>query len=279
MVNKFCRLYNLNMNSRAQIVATLGKSSESSEVIKKMVLAGVDVARLNFSWGSLEEKKSVIDELREVENETGKKVYILQDVPGPRVQSGSTHTYDKDTVSSFTEEDRKIVLFGIEQKVDFVALSFVGSVQDVLDCKNFIAENGGSQKVIAKIERKVAMENFDQILKVTDAVMVARGDLGNEFPLEEIPFVQKEIISKCKEMGKPVIVATQMMLSMTDSLEPTRAEVSDVSDAISEGADAVMLSEETAAGSHPVEAVVFMEKIVSEAEKHLGNVSSINILK
>lgn len=278
MANKFCRLYNLCMNSRAQIVATIGKSSENIDVLKKMITAGVDIARLNFSWGSLEEKKTIIDNLRTVEKETGKK-FILQDVPGPRLQSGDFHTYDKNVTSSFTEEDRKIVLFGIKQKLDFVALSFVGGANDVLDCKNFIKENGGTAKVIAKIERKVAMDNFDEILKVADAVMVARGDLGNEFPLEEIPFVQKEIISKCKNAGKPVIVATQMMLSMTDKTEPTRAEVSDVYDAISEGADAVMLSEETAAGSHPVEAVVYMEKIVSEAEKHLVNVSSINILK
>jgi pyruvate kinase len=121
--------------------------------------------------------------------------------------------------------------------------------------------------IISKIERKIAYENLDEIIDVSDAIMIARGDLGNEVPLEKIPFIEKNIIVKCKEKGKPVIVATQMLLSMTQNPTPTRAEVTDVAYAIINGADAVMLSEESASGKYPVEAVIMMEKIISESEK------------
>lgn len=274
----FCWLYNENMNSRAQIIATIGEVSKNEEILEKMISSGMDIVRMNFSWGDLDEKKITIDTLKGLEKKLNKKIYTIQDLPGPRVQNGSVHTYDKEAISSFTEEDKKMVLFGIKEKIDFVALSFVGSGADVSLCRDFIKNNNGSQKIISKIERKVAVENLEEIIKLSDAVMVARGDLGTEFPIEQIPFVQSDIIKKCKMANKPVIVATQMMLSMVENSVPTRAEVEDVSNAITEGADAVMLSEETAIGKYPVEAVSQMEKIILEAEKHLSDVSTINFL-
>lgn len=266
------------MNSRSQIVATIGKASESLDVLKQMAEAGMDIARLNFSWGDLVEKKKIIDNIRRVEAEINKKIYILADLPGPRVQTGSTHTYDKDIVSSFTVEDKEIIDFGIKESVDFFALSFVGSESDVALCKEYIKLQKGFQKVIAKVERKIAVENIDEIVRSADAVMVARGDLGNEISIEELPFVQASIVKKCEIANKPVIVATQMMLSMVENIEPTRAEVTDVSNAITEGADAVMLSEETAKGKYPVEAVAVMEKIISASENHLPDKKSIRPL-
>lgn len=149
-------------------------------------------------------------------------------------------------------------------------MSFVGTASDIIKLKQLIKEKGGNQKVIAKIERKLAYENLDSIIKESDGIMVARGDLGNEFPLEEIPFIQHHIIQECKKAGKMVIVATQMLLSMVNSPTPTRAEVSDVAYAILDGADGVMLSEESAKGNYPVEAVEMMEKIALVAEKHIN---------
>ena len=158
--------------------------------------------------------------------------------------------------------------FGIEQRVEYVALSFVGKASDVIKLKKLIKEKGGKQKVIAKIERKYAFEHLDEIIKEADGVMVARGDLGNEFPLEEIPFVQHKIIEACNKADKMVIVATQMLLGMVENETPTRAEVSDVAYAILDGADGVMLSEESAKGKYPMKAIEMMEKIALVAEKH-----------
>lgn len=153
--------------------------------------------------------------------------------------------------------------------MDYIAVSFVASSKDIIKCREIVKENNGKQKIIAKIERAIALENLDEIINEADAVMVARGDLGNDIPIEKVPFVQSDIVSRCKKAGKSVIVATQMMLSMTNNTVPTRAEVTDVAEAILEGADCVMLSEETANGKYPVEAVEIMEKVVLEAEKHL----------
>lgn len=277
LVLKFCELYNLSMNSKAQIVATVGKSSEDADVLKKMVISGMDIARFNFSWGSFEEKKKYIELIRAIESETGKKVPIIADIPGPRIQNDNGHTYDP-SISTLTDNDKNIIKFCVDEHVEFIAQSFVGNAADVEACREVIKSFGGDQKIIAKVERKLAVENIDEIIRVADAIMVARGDLGNEVMLEEIPFVQSEIIKKCKSFNKPVIVATQMLLSMKENTEPTRAEVTDVSLAISEGADAVMLSDETAAGKYPVESVQMMEKIVKESEHHLSSNSTLNPL-
>ncbi|KND47760.1 MAG: pyruvate kinase [Parcubacteria bacterium C7867-006] len=265
------------MNSRAQIIATINGSSEDPEIFKSMVTSGLDIARLNFSWGDFDEKNRVINVIRETEENLNRKILIMADLPGPRVQNGNSHTYDKNFDSAITDNDKEIIKFSIDKNIDFIALSFVGSANDVVVCKDFIKSCGGEQRVVSKIERKSAVDNIDEIIKVSDAIMIARGDLGNEFRIEEIPFIESEIIKKCKLVSKPVIVATQMLLSMTENIEPTRAEVTDVSFAITQGADAVMLSEETAIGKHPLEVVSVMEKIVSESENHMK--SEVNLLK
>jgi len=269
----------MNNRSRAQIVATLGPASNTGEEICALAKAGMDVARLNFSWGDFEEHRGQIEHIRFAEQCFGKPIIIIQDVPGPRIQKVAGHTYNHDITKALTDHDRECILFGIEQNVDYVALSFVGNAEDVEECREFIKKNGGKQSIIAKIERAVALENLDQIISRADALMVARGDLGEEVPLEKIPFVQADIISRANKVGKPVIVATQMMLSMTDSPIPTRAEVTDVETADMEGADAVMLSEESAKGKYPLEAVTMMEKILVEAEKHMDSNRQFNMLK
>jgi pyruvate kinase len=227
------------------------------------------VIRMNFSWGTVDEHAEHILTVRTIEKERDIKIPIIQDLPGPRVQKIGSHTYNHDSEGAITEHDIELIKFGVKHAVDYIAVSFVSSPKDILKCREIIKENNGEQKVIAKIERAVALEHLDEIIQAADAVMVARGDLGNDIPIEKVPFVQSNIISRCKKVGKSVIVATQMMLSMTSNEEPTRAEVTDVAEAILEGADCVMLSEESASGKHPVEAVAIMERIVLEAEKHL----------
>ena len=265
--------------SKAQIIATLGPSSFSSEIIGQMCEKQLGAIRLNFSWDTLENHAQHILTVRKIENEKGMVLPIIQDLPGCRIQESDGHTYNHEIESAITEHDIELIKFGVQHGVDYIAVSFVSSAEDIEKCKKIISENNGKQKVIAKIERAVAIENLDEIIESADAVMVARGDLGKDIPIEKVPFVQSDIISRCKLAGKTVIVATQMMLSMTKSTEPTRAEVTDVAEAILEGADCVMLSEETANGEHPVEAVGVMEKIVLEAEKHLGGKAVFNHLQ
>ncbi|OHA93678.1 MAG: hypothetical protein A3H52_01725 [Candidatus Zambryskibacteria bacterium RIFCSPLOWO2_02_FULL_39_26] len=266
------------MNSKAQIIVTIGKSSENPEIFRVMLSAGLDLVRLNFSWGSFQEKKNQIEMVRVESEKLGKKIPIIADLPGPRIQINGEHTYDKTAVVSFTPRDRQCLEFAVSEKIDFVALSFIGSANDVALCREAIKSFGGSQLVIAKIERALAVDSIDEIINAADAVMIARGDLGKEIPLEKLPFIQEKIIRKAKQLGKPVVTATGMLLSMTEHNEPTRAEVADVFEAIVEGSDAVMLSEETASGKYPVESVKMMEKIVLEAEKHLGDKAVINDL-
>lgn len=258
------------MESKTKIVATIGPASESKEVIIEFIKHNLDIARLNFSWDNHEGHKKIIDTIREASKECGKEISIMQDLSGPREQDGANHHFGgKENQKIITEKDIYDLYFGIEQNVDYVALSFVGSAADVVELRNLINEKGGKQKIIAKIERKEAFENLDEILEVTDGIMVARGDLGNEYPLEEIPFVQHRMIEKANAKGKMVIVATQMMLTMVNNPTPSRAEVSDVAYAIIDGANGVMLSEESAMGKHPIEAVAMMEKIALAAEKHI----------
>ncbi|HBH24810.1 MAG TPA: pyruvate kinase [Cytophagales bacterium] len=167
---------------------------------------------------------------------------------------------------SLTPKDMEDLMFGIEMDVDWIALSFVRSAKDIIELKKIIESHGRQIKVVAKIEKPEAVANFDEIVKVTDAVMVARGDLGVEIPMEEVPVVQKELVYKCNQSAKPVIVATQMVESMVNNPRPTRAEASDVANAIMDGADAVMLSAETASGSFPALAVRSMAKIIRSVE-------------
>jgi pyruvate kinase len=265
-------------NSKAQIVATLGPVSSNEKTLKAMIEHNLDVVRLNFSWSDIKNHERQIELVRKLEMELGRRIPIIVDLPGPRVQEKDGHTYNHHAPSSITKHDEEFIKFSAEQGVEYVAVSFVGKADDIVMCRQLIEKNRGSQKIIAKIERKVALESLDEIISASDAVMVARGDLGNEVPLEQIPFIQDKIVSKAKKAGKSVIVATQMMLSMMKNPLPTRAEVTDVENAVFQGADAVMLSEETAEGKYPVESVSMMEKIILETERHMAGREKINAL-
>ena len=168
-----------------------------------------------------------------------------------------------------SEQDKKDILFGIENGVDFIAASFVSCKQDMVDLKNFVCENGGSDiDIIAKIENRAGVDNIEEICEVCDGIMVARGDLGVEVPYFELPAIQKYLITKCRMLGKRVITATEMLESMTYNIRPTRAEISDVANAVYDGSSAVMLSGESAAGKYPVETVEAMSNILAETERH-----------
>jgi pyruvate kinase len=258
------------MQSKTKVIATIGPASENKEVITELIKHNLNIARLNFSWNTHEAHKQVIENIRTSSKECGIDIEIMQDLSGPREQTGKDHHFGGEEKGEvITKKDKDDLHFGIEQNVDYIALSFVGDANDIIELRNLIKEKGGNQKIIAKIERKIAVENIDEILDVSDGIMVARGDLGNEYPLEELPFIQHRIIEKCNKKNKMVIVATQMMLTMVENPNPSRAEVSDVAYAIIDGADAVMLSEESATGKYPVEAVMMMEKIALAAEKHI----------
>lgn len=261
------------MSSRTQIIATIGPASLDEAILASVIRAGADVLRLNLSWSSREQFATSVARMREVASSVGKPVRILADLAGPRIQEGATHTYDTHTQSCVTPEDEMFIGWGIENGVDYFGLSFVGGAHDVVRCREIIKAHGGTQRIVAKIERASALADIDAIIAHADAVMIARGDLGNEVALEEVPFVQATIIKKCRDAHTPVITATQMMLSMTEHPTPTRAEVTDVAHAIILGSDAVMLSEETASGKYPVEAVAMMECIAVAAERHIGTVS------
>jgi pyruvate kinase len=264
--------------SKAQIVATLGPVSSNEKMLKGMIEHQLDVVRLNFSWSDIVTHTMQIELVRKLERESGRRIPIIVDLPGPRVQGKEGHTYNHHIVHSVTKHDEEFIRFAAEQGVEYVAVSFVGNADDIVMCRQLIEKNHGTQKIIAKIERKVALEFLDEIIAASDAVMVARGDLGNEVPLEQIPFIQEKIVGKSKAAGKPVIVATQMMLSMMNNPLPERAEVTDVENAVFQGADAVMLSEETAEGKYPVESVAMMEKIILETERHMEGREKLNPL-
>lgn len=337
-----------------KIVATIGPASRSPEIIKKMVEAGVTVARLNFSHGSYEDHAKTIALLRTVSEEMDVPITILQDLQGPKIRVGklpdcgleliegrtitlipidsqlsqsevmyeNAITIDYPYVTeeatlgtqilladgafelkvngidgnavhcevikggmltshkgvnfpslnlrlpSMTEKDRQDLAFGLTQGVDWISLSFVRQAEDVRILKALITEHGKSDiSIIAKIEKPQAIANLEEILRVVDGIMVARGDLGVEMPPEKVPMIQKHIIRRCNEIGIPVITATQMLESMIQNPRPTRAEASDVANAILDGTDAVMLSGESAVGDYPVQAVEMMTRIASEVEK------------
>ena len=344
------------MIKRTKIVCTLGPSSESVSMIEKMVQAGMNVARLNFSHGTYENHKMLIENIRKVSKKLETPIAILQDLQGPKIRVGilpkegiglkekikwvfdtSLDTYEKgiipvdykdlhkyikkgeriflndgrievlvekvektaihtrvivggtltshkginlpdstlEGIRALTEKDKADARFGVEQGVDFMALSFVTCADDIHDLRYAIKKyekelhikRDDPIRIVAKIERNDAVENIREILETTDAVMVARGDLGVEIPAEEVPFVQKQLIDLSLEYAKPVIVATQMLDSMQTNPRPTRAEVSDVANAVIDHTDAVMLSNETASGEFPLESVEIMKKIIVEAEK------------
>jgi len=263
------------MSSRTQIVCTIGPASKSPEVLERLIAHGMDVARLNFSHGTHEQHAELISVIRSVAAKADKKIPIIQDLSGPRVQTGASHHLDPNATKVITEKDLADLDFGIAQGVEYVCQSFVGSAKDVQEIRAEIRKRNGAAKVMAKVERKEAIENIEEIIAAADAVMLGRGDLGLNIPLEQVPFAEALVVHHCKEHRTPVIVATEMLKSMVENPEPTRAEVTDIAYAIILGADAVMLSEESAKGKYPVEAVTVMEKVCAEAEKYERDVNPL----
>jgi pyruvate kinase len=256
---------------KTDIIATLGPASSSAEIISSLVDAGATVVRLNFSWGTRESMQSLIDAVHDVEKEKGTTIRILQDLSGPRLKTPDGHSLDTTSKAIITEKDKEDLLFGLDNGVNYVALSFVSCAQDIRDLRQLMVEHGNLTPIIAKIERKEALKEIEAICDAADGVMIARGDLGTALPIEELPTAEKRIVELCNEKGKYVIVATGMMLSMVQEDAPTRAEVTDVAYAVELGADAVMLSEETSTGKYPVETVRMMRQIVSFAEQEKEN--------
>lgn len=334
---------------KTKIVCTIGPASESEEMLEKLMKAGMNVARLNFSHGSHEEHKARIDTIRKVADRLGKTIGILLDTKGPEirthdmkdglimlekgkevivsmsqvegtpekfsvtyedlindVQVGSYILLDdglvelqvkdidktkgevkcdilntgelknkkgvnlpgvKVNLPGITDKDADDILFGIKEDVDYIAASFVRRPSDVLDIREILErENNHNITIFPKIENQEGIDNIEEILEVSDGLMVARGDMGVEIPPESVPIVQKDLIRKCNKLGKPVITATQMLDSMQRNPRATRAEASDVANAIYDGTDAVMLSGETAVGLYPEEAVKTMRNIAVSAE-------------
>lgn len=257
------------MESKTKIIATLGPASEKDTIVNDLIKHKVNMFRLNFSWGTHEWHRGHINNIKKISANYNTKVDIMQDLSGPRIQDVEGHRFDREKCGGIiTEKDKGDLAFGVMEGVDYVAMSFVGCAEDVIELKNLIASLGGKQKVLSKIERIEAINNIDEIIDVSDGIIIARGDLGNEIPIEEIPFVQHKIINKCNQAGKMVIVATQMLYSMVENNIPTRAEVSDVAYAIIDGADGILLSDETARGKYPVESIEILERIATNAEKH-----------
>jgi pyruvate kinase len=334
---------------RAKIVCTIGPVSNSEEMIRDLMMLGMDVARLNFSHGTHEQHAVVIERLRKVAKELKRSICIMQDLQGPKIRTGRLKSHapvalekgqtvtitPKDvegtteiisttyqnlahdvkpgervllsdgrielvvravregevvcevlnggmlgenqginlpgtnvSIPSLTEKDQRDLEFGLKHGVDLVAISFVRTVNDVVRAKNAIAAYRSDVGLIAKLEKPQAIDNLDGILDAAVGVMVARGDLGVEVAPEKVPLIQKYVIRRALDFRRPVITATQMLESMTESPRPTRAEASDVANAVFDGTDAVMLSGETASGKYPREAVEMMARIVAETEAH-----------
>jgi pyruvate kinase len=337
-----------HMDHRTKIVATVGPACDKYDQLLALVKAGVNVFRLNFSHGSHEDKKTIIDHIRTINKTEPYNIAILGDLQGPKLRVGEIKdnaldakvgdiltltnekcigTHEKIYVSypnlagdvvvgntimiddgkievkvlsveangdvkvtvtlggiisskkglnlpdtkislpALTEKDIIDLDFMIKEELDWIALSFVKRVADIEMLRGILDKNKSKSKIIAKIEMPEALTNIRDIILASDGIMVARGDLGVELPVERIPLIQKELIRKCIHRGKPVIVATQMMESMIDRVKPNRSEITDVANAVLEGADAVMLSGETAAGNHPALVVETMCKIIREVEK------------
>ncbi len=250
-----------------QIIATIGPASADKEILRGMIREGVSLARFNFSWGTHAEHRQFIRDIRNIAGEEGVDIPILQDLSGPRVKSKGGHTFAAGT-KAFTDKDRIDLAVALECEIEYVAMSFVSSSQDIEELKSYLDSENIKAKIVAKIERQEALEDLDRIIAVSDGVMVARGDLGAAVPVEELPFVKKDILKKAIEANKPSIVATGLLTSMMDDKEPSRADVSDITSAVLDGASALMLSNETAVGHYPVEAVETMRKIIIKASAH-----------
>jgi len=232
--------------TKTKIVVTIGPASENSSTLRQLIQAGADIFRFNLKHNAVLWHDEVIDRVRKAAKFQGKSVQILIDLPN----------------SSF----HKGIDLAVKKKANYIALSNITQAEEVTKSRQIVSKVKLPANIVAKIETKEALNYFPAILNKTDAVMVARGDLGQAIPIEKVPFVQKELILACKKEGKNVIVATEMLLSMVSAKGPTRAEVSDVANAVLEGSNAVMLSEETTIGKYPAEAVEIMRKIIIEAE-------------
>ncbi len=240
---------------RVKIVCTLGPASRSSEVIEGMLRAGMDIGRFNLAHGTLTEHEQLIAGVRQLSQKLGLTTGILVDLPGLKRMTGGIKEV-------FGEHIR----FALTQKATFIALSFISSASQVREVKELLEEMNADIPVIVKIEKAPALEEIDAILGVCEGIMVARGDLGLQIKIEKVPVAQKQLVKKSNYWGKPAIIATQMLESMVGSLSPTRAEAADVANAVLDGGDALMLSEETAIGKYPIEATEMMSRIALEAE-------------
>jgi pyruvate kinase len=243
------------MTRHVKIVCTLGPASNSPEIIEGTLKAGMDVARLNLSYGTLEEHRQLISTVRSLSRKLGLPTGILLDLPGYKRRTG-------EIVDVFNEH----LKFAHSQEVDFVALSFISSAQQVEEVRALLQKMESKIPLIIKIEQAQALEQINTILQVSDGIMVARGDLAPEISIEKVPLAQKHLINEANRQGKSVITATQMLESMVRSATPTRAEATDVANAVLDGTDALMLSEETAIGNYPVEAIEMMVRIAIQAE-------------
>ncbi len=241
-----------------KIVCTLGPASSSIKTIEKILKGGMDVARLNLSYGTLEEHSRLISEVRSLSQKLKLPTGILLDLPGLKHGFGGI----KDVFSHHLE-------FAHSENVDFIALSFISSAQQVREVKTLLREMNGDIPIITKIEQARGLEESSSILEFSEGIMVARGDLALEISIEKVPLAQKQLIKQANRHGKLVITATEMLESMVRSATPTRAEASDIANAVLDGSDALMLSEETAIGNYPVEATETMAKITLEAEAML----------
>ena len=243
------------LKRHVKIVCTLGPASNSPEIIGKMLQSGMDVARLNLSYGTLEEHRQTVAIVRSVSQKMELPTAILLDCPGRKRRTGDTKAVFGDHLQ-----------FARDNLIDFIALSFITSTEQVEEVKSLLKEMNVGIPIITKIEKGEALAVSGSIIDVSDGVMVARGDLGLQISIEKVPLAQKKIIREANQRGKPVITATEMLESMVKSATPTRAEATDVANAVLDGTDAVMLSEETSIGKYPVEAVEMMVKIILEAE-------------
>ena len=241
-----------------KIVCTLGPASSSPEVIERMLRGGMDIARLNLAHSTLEGHRHLISGVRSVSKKLKPGMGILLDLPGPKHHTG-------DVKSAFGQH----LEFALSQSIDFIALSYISSAREVEEVKKILEKMNADIPVIAKIERAQALQESDTILKVCEGIMVARGDLALEISFEKVPLASKRLIKEANRQGKPVITATEMLESMVRSATPTRAEAADVANAVLDGTDALMLSEETSVGSYPVEATETMARIALEAEASL----------
>jgi pyruvate kinase len=243
------------LKRHVKIVCTLGPASNNPEIIEKMLQSGMDVARLNLSYGTLEEHRQTVAIVRAAARKLNLPTAVLMDCPGRKRRTG-------DTKAVFGDHLR----FAEDNQVDYIALSFITSTQQVEEVKSLAREMSVSIPIVTKIEKGEALAVSSSIIDISDGVMVARGDLGLQISIEKVPLAQKKIIREANQRGRPVITATEMLESMVKSPTPTRAEATDVANAVLDGTDAVMLSEETSVGQYPVEAIQMMSKIIYEAE-------------